>query len=113
MAPLQPKVAHCVFSCLQLTFSDFHLEDHPTCTSDSVTVRNGNSPGSPIIGQYCGWSVPGPLQSGSNQIVVTFNTNNQGQSRGFYATWNTNTLGKEKKYISLYLTFIVISEMLF
>lgn len=78
---------------ITLTFSDFSVENHPTCTSDSVTVRNGDSPGSPIIGRYCGQSVPGPIQSGSNQLVVTFNTNNQGQSRGFYATWNTNTLG--------------------
>ncbi|XP_051007258.1 cubilin [Acomys russatus] len=78
---------------ITLTFNDFHLENHPTCTSDSVTVRNGGSPGSPIIGRYCGWSVPGPVQSGSNQLVVTFSTNQLGQSRGFYATWNTNTLG--------------------
>ncbi|NP_445784.3 cubilin precursor [Rattus norvegicus] len=78
---------------ITLTFSDFLLEAHPTCTSDSVTVRNGDSPGSPVIGRYCGQSVPRPIQSGSNQLIVTFNTNNQGQTRGFYATWNTNALG--------------------
>lgn len=78
---------------ITLTFTDFHLEMHPTCTSDSVTVRNGGYPESPIIGRYCGWSVPGPVQSGSNKLVVTFSTDHQGQSRGFYATWDTSTIG--------------------
>ncbi|XP_035298709.1 cubilin isoform X2 [Cricetulus griseus] len=78
---------------ITLTFSDFHLENEPTCTADTVTIRNGGSPESPIIGRYCGWSVPGPVQSGSNKLVVTFTTNRLGQSRGFYATWNTGTLG--------------------
>ncbi|XP_041486764.1 cubilin isoform X1 [Microtus oregoni] len=78
---------------ITLTFSDFHLEMDPTCTADSVTVRNGGYPESPIIGRYCGWSLPGPVQSGSNKLLVTFNTNHLGQSRGFYATWNTSTLG--------------------
>lgn len=115
MAPFQLSVAHCVFSLLQLTFSDFLLEAHPTCTSDSVTVRNGDSPGSPVIGRYCGQSVPRPIQSGSNQLIVTFNTNNQGQTRGFYATWTTNALGKKENiYISsLYLAFIFFSETFF
>ncbi|KAK7823854.1 hypothetical protein U0070_020525 [Myodes glareolus] len=78
---------------ITLTFSDFHLEMDPTCTADSVTVRNGGYPESPIIGRYCGWSAPGPVQSGSNKLLVTFNTNHLGQSRGFYATWSTSTLG--------------------
>lgn len=69
----------------------------PTCTADSVTVRNGGYPESPIIGRYCGWSIPGPVQSGSNKLLVTFNTNHLGQSRGFYATWSTSTLGKANK----------------
>lgn len=109
VTPFQLMGTHHAFSLLQLTFSDFSVENHPTCTSDSVTVRNGDSPGSPIIGRYCGQSVPGPIQSGSNQLVVTFNTNNQGQSRGFYATWNTNTLGKKKKYIFSILNLLFFS----
>lgn len=78
---------------ITLTFNDFHLEDDPTCSADAVTVRNGGYPESPVIGRYCGWSVPGPVQSGSNKLVVTFTTNRLGQSRGFYATWSTSTLG--------------------
>ena len=57
-------------------------------------MRNGGSPGSPIIGQYCGTSSPGPIQSGSNQLVVIFNSDHSVQNGGFYATWSTQTLGK-------------------
>ncbi|XP_060048215.1 cubilin [Erinaceus europaeus] len=78
---------------ITLTFSDFDLEAHATCSWDSVTVRNGGSPGSPIIGQYCGGSNPNPIQSGSNQLVVIFNSDHSVQSGGFYATWSTQTLG--------------------
>uniref|UniRef100_A0A671G8C4 Cubilin n=1 Tax=Rhinolophus ferrumequinum TaxID=59479 RepID=A0A671G8C4_RHIFE len=78
---------------ITLTFSDFDIEAHSTCAWDSVTVRNGGSPGSSIIGQYCGSSNPRPIQSGSNQLVVIFNSDHSVQSGGFYATWNTQTLG--------------------
>ncbi|KAF6371602.1 cubilin [Rhinolophus ferrumequinum] len=78
---------------ITLTFSDFDIEAHSTCAWDSVTVRNGGSPGSSIIGQYCGSSNPRPIQSGSNQLVVIFNSDHSVQSGGFYATWSTQTLG--------------------
>uniref|UniRef100_A0A8C3YL53 Cubilin n=1 Tax=Catagonus wagneri TaxID=51154 RepID=A0A8C3YL53_9CETA len=78
---------------ITLTFSDFDIEAHATCAWDSVTVRNGGSPGSPIIGHYCGSSIPRTIQSGSNQLVVIFNTDSSVQNGGFYATWVTETSG--------------------
>lgn len=91
----QHRVPHSFFfSFLQLTFSDFDIEAHATCAWDSVTVRNGGSPGSPLIGQYCGSSNPRTIQSGSNQLVVIFNSDHSVQNGGFYAAWNTQTLGK-------------------
>ncbi|KAM4828885.1 cubilin [Thomomys bottae] len=76
-----------------LTFSDFDIEGHSHCAWDSVTVRNGGSPLSPIIGQYCGTSGPGTIHSGSNQLVVIFNSDHSVDGGGFYATWSTETLG--------------------
>ncbi|XP_015441120.1 cubilin isoform X1 [Pteropus alecto] len=78
---------------ITLTFSDFDIESHSACAWDSVTVRNGGSPGSPIIGQYCGSSNPGPIMSGSHQLVVIFNSDYSVQNGGFYASWSTHTLG--------------------
>ncbi|XP_006159809.2 LOW QUALITY PROTEIN: cubilin [Tupaia chinensis] len=78
---------------ITLTFTDFDIESHSACAWDSVTIRNGGSPGSPIIGQYCGNSNPRTIQSGSNQLVVIFNSDQSIQNGGFYATWSTQTLG--------------------
>nr|XP_020016661.1 cubilin-like [Castor canadensis] len=78
---------------ITLTFSDFDIETHVSCDWDSVTVRNGGSPTSPIIGQYCGQLSPGTIHSGSNQLVVIFNSDQTVQHGGFYATWSTQTLG--------------------
>ncbi|XP_008147050.2 cubilin [Eptesicus fuscus] len=94
------SLTHCAWllevpqgDTITLTFSDFDIESHITCAWDSVTIRNGGSPGSPIIGQYCGTSSPSPIQSGSNQLVVIFNSDHSVQNGGFYATWNMHTLG--------------------
>ncbi|XP_010605410.1 cubilin [Fukomys damarensis] len=86
---LEAPVGHTI----TLTFSDFDVETHPDCAWDSVTVRNGGSPESPIIGQYCGTSKPRTIQSGSNQLTVIFNSDQSAENRGFYATWNTQTSG--------------------
>lgn len=88
------QVSHYLFPFFQLTFSEFDIESHVTCAWDSVTIRNGGSPSSPIIGQFCGNSNPRTVQSGSNQLVVIFNSDHSVQNGGFLATWNTQTLGK-------------------
>ncbi|ELK28521.1 Cubilin [Myotis davidii] len=94
------SLTHCAWllevpegDTITLTFSDFDIESHSTCAWDSVTVRNGGSPGSPIIGHYCGTSSPSPIRSGSNQLVVIFNSDHSVQNGGFYATWSAHTLG--------------------
>uniref|UniRef100_A0A8C3I7Z9 Cubilin n=1 Tax=Chrysemys picta bellii TaxID=8478 RepID=A0A8C3I7Z9_CHRPI len=76
-----------------LTFTAFDVEMHSNCRWDSVTVLNGGSPGSPIIGQYCGTTSPGIIQSGSNKLVVIFNSDHSVQGGGFYATWTAESLG--------------------
>nr|XP_023417709.1 cubilin [Cavia porcellus] len=86
---LEAPVGHTII----LTFSNFDIETHASCAWDSVTVRNGGSPESPILGQYCGTSNPRTIQSGSNQLTVIFNSDSSIQHGGFYATWSTETLG--------------------
>ncbi|XP_037693302.1 cubilin [Choloepus didactylus] len=78
---------------ITLVFTDFALEAHTTCAWDSVTVQNGGSPGSPEIGRYCGNANPQTIQSGSNQLVVTFNADHSVQRGGFHASWTTQTSG--------------------
>uniref|UniRef100_A0A4X2M7T4 Cubilin n=1 Tax=Vombatus ursinus TaxID=29139 RepID=A0A4X2M7T4_VOMUR len=78
---------------ITLSFTFFDVENHILCKWDSVTVINGGSPGSPVIGHYCGTTIPRTVQSGSNQLIVIFNSDHSVQQGGFYATWTTQTLG--------------------
>ncbi|XP_053323004.1 cubilin [Spea bombifrons] len=78
---------------ISLSFGYFDVEHHPVCRWDSVTIVNGASPGSPLIGQYCGTTSPGTIQSGSNKMMVIFNSDKSLQGGGFYANWTTDSLG--------------------
>ncbi|MEQ2310269.1 hypothetical protein AMECASPLE_007121, partial [Ameca splendens] len=78
---------------ITLSFSYFNLESHTTCSWDSVTVFNGGSPGSPIIGQYCGTTSPGTIQSGSNKLAVVFLADHSVSKGGFIASWSTDSSG--------------------
>ncbi|NXG01683.1 CUBN protein, partial [Sakesphorus luctuosus] len=78
---------------ITLTFTAFHVENHSLCKWDSVTILNGGSPGSPVIGKYCGNTSPGTIRSGSSKLVVIFNSDHSIQGGGFYATWTAESLG--------------------
>uniref|UniRef100_A0A665V841 Cubilin n=1 Tax=Echeneis naucrates TaxID=173247 RepID=A0A665V841_ECHNA len=78
---------------ISLTFAYFNLELHSTCGWDSLTIFNGGSPGSPIIGQYCGTTSPGTIQSGSNKLAVVFLADHSVSRGGFLATWTTDSSG--------------------
>lgn len=79
---------------LQLTFSFFNLEPHSQCSWDSLTIFNGGSPGSPIIGQYCGTTSPGTIQSRSNKLAIVFLADHSVSKGGFLATWSSDSSGR-------------------
>ncbi|XP_060104406.1 cubilin [Heteronotia binoei] len=78
---------------INLTFVAFEVERHSSCRWDSVTILNGGSLSSPIIGRYCGHTSPGTIQSASNKLLINFNSDHSVQGDGFYATWVANSLG--------------------
>uniref|UniRef100_A0A8C4D9G2 Cubilin n=1 Tax=Dicentrarchus labrax TaxID=13489 RepID=A0A8C4D9G2_DICLA len=86
---LEAPVGHTI----RLTFSYFNLEPHSTCGWDSVTIFNGGSPGSPVIGQYCGTTTPGTIQSGSNKLAVVFLADHSVSRGGFMASWSADSSG--------------------
>ncbi|XP_034427678.1 cubilin [Hippoglossus hippoglossus] len=86
---LEAPVGHTI----TLTFSYFNLEPHSTCGWDSVTIFNGGSPGSPVIGQYCGNTSPGTIQSGSNKLAVVFLADHSLSLGGFTASWSADSSG--------------------
>uniref|UniRef100_A0A3P8SX64 Cubilin n=1 Tax=Amphiprion percula TaxID=161767 RepID=A0A3P8SX64_AMPPE len=86
---LEAPVGHTI----KITFSYFNLEPHDTCSWDSLTIFNGGSPGSPIIGQYCGTTSPGIVQSGSNKVAVVFLADHLVSKGGFLASWSADSSG--------------------
>ncbi|XP_056290732.1 cubilin [Pseudoliparis swirei] len=78
---------------ITLTFSYFNLEPHAQCNWDSVTIFNGGSPGAPVIGQYCGTTSPGAIQSGSNKMAVVFLADHSVSRGGFMASWSSDSSG--------------------
>uniref|UniRef100_A0A8C5PBH1 Cubilin n=1 Tax=Leptobrachium leishanense TaxID=445787 RepID=A0A8C5PBH1_9ANUR len=95
-----PRLSHCAWllqapegNTITLQFGSFDIEHHSVCRWDSVTVVNGASPGSPLIGQYCGSTSPGTIESGSNKLLVLFNSDTSLQGGGFYADWTASSLG--------------------
>ncbi|KAJ8276925.1 hypothetical protein GJAV_G00069430 [Gymnothorax javanicus] len=78
---------------ITLTFTFFQVEAHSQCSWDSVTIMNGGSPGSPLIGQYCGSNSPGTIQSGSNKLAVVFLADHIVSGGGFLATWSADSSG--------------------
>ncbi|KAG9276492.1 cubilin [Astyanax mexicanus] len=95
-----PSPSRCVWlleapegHTITLTFTYFEVEEHSQCSWDSVTIYNGASAGSPIIGQYCGHSSPGTIQSGSNKLTVVFLADHSVSRGGFIATWTTDSSG--------------------
>ncbi|XP_070543882.1 procollagen C-endopeptidase enhancer 1-like [Ptychodera flava] len=63
-----------------LKFVAFDLEDG----SDFLSV---NGIGGDSIAEYTGSNIPEPLATGSNQVIVNFNTNEGGQATGFHVDW--------------------------
>ena len=68
---------------LHLTFFRFQTQSG----YDFVTVYDGNSSSSPLLGRFSGSSVPSPITSSSNQLCVRFTSNNGTQYSGFVARY--------------------------
>ena len=51
---------------------------------DSLTIHNGDSTSSPIIGTYCGTTIPPTRISSVNEVLVHFETDNGVTGNGFY-----------------------------
>ncbi|CAM9270170.1 unnamed protein product, partial [Lampetra planeri] len=57
---------------VNLTFTHMNLESHSSCTFDYVEVRDGGSEADPLIGKFCGNSLPAPISSSSNHLWIRF-----------------------------------------
>ena len=80
---------------LELVFSIFKTES----SADYVTVYDGDSTSSPLLGKFSGSSLPGPVYSSYNKLHVRFKSDGKGQALGFRARF---------RGISFQITFIFV-----
>ncbi|XP_078382508.1 uncharacterized protein LOC144665195 isoform X2 [Oculina patagonica] len=73
---------------MELAFFSFK-----TSTSDYVTVYDGGSTSSPLIGRYNRYSLPAPIISSSNKLYMTFVSDGSGYNSGFRARYRAVTGG--------------------
>ena len=50
-------------------------------------MLDGNTPDSPILATYCGYTIPNPVRTTSNQLRVVFTTDYSVSGRGFLLSW--------------------------
>lgn len=74
---------------IAISFSSFQTE---SCC-DFVTVHNGSTTSSPVLGTYSGYSIPPTLYANSGKMLVRFNSDYSVVGTGFSATWTSTLSG--------------------
>jgi len=57
---------------ISVSFINFDLEINSTCKYDNLTIYNGLTTSSPILGTYCGINSPGSVQASNADGALTF-----------------------------------------
>lgn len=68
-------------SCIRLLFTTFDIEPN----ADFLSIYDGSSTASPLIGTYTGNSIPGIIVSGSGCLTIRFTSNNTANAVGWQA----------------------------
>lgn len=68
-----------------LLFTQFYLEGS---NRDTVTVYDGDSSSSPVIGTYSGYTVPNALRSTGDSLYIVFQSDGDHRYHGFAFVWN-------------------------
>ncbi|KAK5608458.1 hypothetical protein CRENBAI_025007, partial [Crenichthys baileyi] len=83
-------ISEGIIERVRLTFTTFDLV--PDVCGDFVQIYDGHKAGSSLIGTFCGGSVPKPVESSGNTMVVRFKSDNSLTSKGFQATYTKSSL---------------------
>ena len=59
---------------------------------DFVSVRDGGTTQSPLVGRYCGHSLPTSHISTGNQLVIRFKSDHSVSHEGFRASYRAGTI---------------------
>ncbi|KAI1888818.1 hypothetical protein AGOR_G00172670 [Albula goreensis] len=76
-----------------LNFTHMDLESHSGCAFDYVEVRDGTMETDPLIGKYCGSTLPAPITSSTNGLWVRFKSDGSVTRAGFRAKYEVGCGG--------------------
>ena len=94
-------------SMLELIFSVFNTE----ASADFLTVYDGDSPSSPMIGRFSGSSLPAPITSSSNKLHVRFTSDDKGQAFGFRARYRGISSQNNANVMTILMIDFVINTL--
>jgi len=57
---------------LSIVFNSFAIESHPNCNKDYLNIYDGVNTAAPLIGEYCGTTVPAPITATNATGALTF-----------------------------------------
>lgn len=70
---------------IKAVFSAFDVELETSCSYDWLKVYNGPDINSPLLGTYCGTSVPGPFESTTGSLTFKFSSDYNVNATGWVA----------------------------
>ncbi|XP_076628821.1 cubilin [Colletes latitarsis] len=73
---------------IQITWSKFELEDSTSCEFDYVKIFDGPTSDSPLLGRFCGTTIPPTIRSTSNALLVIFKSDWMLGMGGFTFAYN-------------------------
>ncbi|KAH8357601.1 hypothetical protein KR200_003594 [Drosophila serrata] len=77
---------------LNLTFTQFELQNSTDCSADFLQLHDGYSIASRMIGRFCGSQLPlgnGSVITTQEQAFFWFRSDNETQGKGFHVIWNS------------------------
>lgn len=80
---------------VQLTFTAFNLESSSSCRNDYLSIYDGSSYASPIIGKYCGTERPPMIVSKGRYLYLKFRSDMMNNYRGFTMSFKAKYPGRE------------------
>ncbi|XP_023942426.2 cubilin-like [Bicyclus anynana] len=68
---------------IRISFKTFKLENSLTCKYDSVKIYDGPTSDSPLVGKFCGTTLPKTYTSSTNKLFILFKSDHTVASEGF------------------------------
>ncbi|XP_054719322.1 cubilin-like [Uloborus diversus] len=78
---------------ITLNVTDFNLELHSDCNFDYLEIRNGAYTTSPLLGKFCGNTIPSTIRSHSNILRLMLKSDRSMSAPGFEIYYDNTATG--------------------